>query len=128
MGIATKTTHANKLGYKALIDRYNDLEPNGLRTALRDFFHRDADINVVQPINKIRGVGEYIDRLVNPMLGAFNHLYRRTDMLFGGEYEGAEWVVSHGHYVGDFCSAWMGIPASQTIVWLNYAEDHRMED
>ncbi len=47
MGIATYTTQANKLRYKGLIDRYNDLEPNELRVALNDFFHRDADINVV---------------------------------------------------------------------------------
>lgn len=127
MGISSKPTLENKRTCKALVDLYNDFEPQHLTRALAVFFHPDADINVVQPINHVDGPEEFVTRVMEPMLRAFKHLYRRSDMLFGGEYEGAEWVVSHGHYVGEFVNAWMGIPPSGGIVWLHYIEYHRME-
>ena len=127
MGISSTPTLENKRTYKTLIDRYNDFEPEQLVGALTGFFHPDADINVVQPINRVDGPAGFISRVMEPMLHSFEHLYRRTDMLFGGEYNGGEWVVSHGHYAGAFVNAWMGIPPADKIVWLHYAEYHRME-
>ena len=127
MGISSKSTLENKRIYKALTDLYGDFDPERLVDALTGFFHPDADVNVVQPINHVAGAEGVITRLVEPMLHSFDHLYRRTDMLFGGEYQGAEWVVSHGHYVGEFVNAWLGIPPAGKIIWLHYAEYHRME-
>ena len=127
MGISSALTLENKRTYKALTELYGDFEPQCLIDALAGFFHLDADINVVQPINHVAGAEAFIARLVEPMLHSFNHLYRRTDMLFGGESQGAEWVVSHGHYVGEFVNAWLGIPPAGKITWLHYAEYHRME-
>ena len=126
MGISTAETLKNKQTYKVILDRYNDLQADRLKDALRSFLHRDAKVNVVQPFNEVAGAEAFISRLVEPMLGAFDNLYRRADMLFGGEYQGAEWVVSHGHYVGRFSRDWLGIPASNDITWLHYIEYHRM--
>lgn len=128
MGIETEATTQNKRTYLQLIQRYNDLKPDNIRSALLDFLHPQAKINVVQPINSLTGAREFIDRVLDPLLASFKHLYRRADMLFGGEYQGAQWVVSHGHFVGRFERHWMGIPASGEIVWLHYVEYHRMAD
>ena len=118
MGISSTPTLENKRIYKTLIDRYNDFEPQQVAGALTGFFHPEADINVVQPINQVDGPEGFITRVMEPMLHSFDHLYRRADMLFGGEYNGAEWVVSHGHYVGVFANAWMGISPAGKIIWL----------
>ena len=127
MGIATTATLHNKRRYKSLIDCYAAGDSVMLTTALRSFLADNATVNVVQPLNAIAG-RDFTERVVEPMQRAFRHLHRRADMLFGGEYKGGEWVVSHGHYVGLFDQPWLGIPPSRDIVWLHYVEYHRIED
>ncbi len=128
MGIATDTTTLNKRKY---LDYLQATSHPGLaqsNNAILEFFHRDSDINVTQPINKVVGRDAYLNKVVEPLCKAFRHLSRRTDILFGGEYNGAEWLVSHGHFVGEFVSDWMGIPANNEVVWLHTIEYHRIED
>ncbi len=128
MGIATDTTTLNKRKY---LDYLQATSHPGLaqsNNAILKFFHRDSDINVTQPINKVVGRDAYLNKVVEPLCKAFRHLSRRTDILFGGEYNGAEWLVSHGHFVGKFVSDWMGIPANNEVVWLHTIEYHRIED
>ncbi len=127
MGIASAATLANKQRYKQLVDSYREWNPGSLRQALTRFYAADTNISVVQPINTVNGSADFLERVVEPMQDAFAHLHRRCDMLFGGEYRGAEWVVSHGHYVGLFHRNWLGIPASGDIVWIHYVEYHRIE-
>ncbi len=128
MGIATDTTTLNKRKY---LDYLQATSHPGLaqsNNAILEFFHRDSDINVTQPINKVVGRDAYLNKVVEPLCKAFRHLSRRTDILFGGEYNGAEWLVSHGHFVGEFVTDWMGIPANNEVVWLHTIEYHRIED
>ncbi|MEM8815432.1 MAG: ester cyclase [Pseudomonadota bacterium] len=127
MGIASNTTQSNKERYKTVVDRYAEAEPDALAAALREFLSPEAAVHVVQPINTLSGE-EFGARILEPMQRAFRHLHRRSDMLFGGEYQGTEWVVSHGHYAGWFDEAWLGIPPSKDMVWLHYVEYHRMQD
>ena len=127
MGISTETTLRNKRRYAALVADYADCDPGRIRASLKEFLHPEAVVNVVQPINRVDGAQQFLERVMEPLLGSFRHLHRRSDMLFGGEYHGAEWVVSHGHYMGEFVNDWMGIPAHGGPVWLHYAEFHRME-
>ena len=127
MGIATSSTLRNKQRYAELVGEYSECNPGRLNSALRAFLHPDVTVNVTQPINEIAGSDAFVERLMQPMLRSFDHLHRRADMLFGGEFKEAEWVVSHGHYMGVFAKDWMGIPAHGDPVWLHYAEFHRME-
>lgn len=128
MGISTALTAENKRIYKALIDRYAEFDPATVRAALSEFLHPSVNVNAVQPMNAIGGSEAFLVRVFEPMLHSFDNLHRRADMLFGGEYNGSEWIVSHGHYVGVFVHDWLGIPASRDIVWLHYVEYHRMQD
>lgn len=128
MGVATSTTLRNKQRYARLAASYRECDPQEIRAALTGFLHPDVRVNVAQPINEVSGAGQFIERVMDPLLGSFEHLHRRADMLFGGEFQGGEWVVSHGHYMGVFAADWMGIPASGSAVWLHYLEFHRMED
>ena len=127
MGIATGTTLRNKQRYAELVADYAYGDPVRVRSALRTFLHPQATVNVVQPINRVDGADQFIERVVKPLSHSFRYLHRRSDMLFGGECQGSEWVVSHGHYMGEFVEDWMGIPAHGQPTWLHYAEFHRME-
>lgn len=127
MGIATDLTMLNKRRYLGYLKATANPGSTESRTAIADFLHSDSDINVTQPINRISGRGAYLKTVVEPLCGAFRHLSRRTDILLGGEYNGAEWVVSHGHFVGEFVADWMGIPANGEVVWLHTIEYHRID-
>ncbi len=128
MGISTATTVRNKRLYHSLVESYAEHQPAALSASLTEFFDPAARIQVVQPINSVDGLDGFMTRVIEPMSRSFDHLHRRADMLFGGEFEGQEWVVSHGHYVGEFARDWLGIPASGDIVWLHYIEYHRIDD
>lgn len=126
VGIATGTTAGNKERYRQLSAQYARADQKVLTRALRQFYAPEVSINVVHPINTINGIDEFVLRVIEPMHASFGKLQRRTDMLFGGEFEGNEWLVSHGHYLGNFEHDWMGIPASGDVAWLHYAEFHRI--
>ncbi len=128
MGIATNSTQGNKLAYKRLVDAYATGEASSVRSELQRFCHADVTVNVVHPFNRLQSLDVFLGEFVDPLNCAFAHLHRRADMLFGGEYEGNEWVVSHGHYVGEFAHDWIGMPPSRQIHWLHYIEYHRVED
>jgi hypothetical protein len=117
---------ANKHRLSALLNSHRSGDTRRLRADLLEFWQQDAVINVAQPVNGIAGPEAFIDQVLEPMQSAFAHLYRRADMLLGGEYQGSNWVVSHGHWVGEFRQPWMGIPPSHEITWIHYVEYHRM--
>ncbi len=128
MGIASSVTLRNKRLYHRLVAEYAECEPERLSRSLEAFLSPQVRVSVSQPLNEISGAGAFIASVVQPMFRAFRYLHRRCDMLFGGEYNGGEWVVSHGHYFGEFVGQWLGIPGHGSPVWLRYAEFHRMED
>ena len=128
MGIATRQTTANKQRYLSIVDSYANAGCDQLVRDLLGFLAPAGRINVVQPFNTVAGAEAFVERIVRPMYVAFDHLHRRCDMLFGGEYQGREWVVSHGHYVGEFRKPWIGIAPSDDIVRIHYVEYHAIED
>ena len=68
-----------------------------LREAINGIFDREAQINVVHPYNELTGPAEYIDRFLQPLEAAFEHL-RRTDYIaFGSDCDGGDWVTSTGY-------------------------------
>ncbi len=127
MNVAGRATVANKRRYARLAAVYSDPAGDSLDAALAEFFAKDAAFHVVHPINDVAGLGDYRAGVIAPLQHAFRHLHRRCDMLFGGHSDGDEWVVSHGHYVGEFAQPWLGIPASGDMAMLHYAEYCRMD-
>ena len=128
MGIATTTTLRNKRDYAHYLRAGASPSSDSYRAAVTDFLDPDVVISVTQPINTVAGRSAFLATVVEPMSRAFRHLSRRTDILFGGEYDGHEWVVSHGHFVGEFVDEWMGIPPSGSVVWLHTIEYHRIDN
>lgn len=128
MGIASNKSLQNKRRYAEYINKTAFPACGEVDNLTLDFMHPDIEINVTAPFDRIDGSTACIDTLMAPMRQAFRHLSRRTDMILGGEYKGEEWVLSHGHYVGEFVNDWIGIPANGEVVWLHAIEYHRMVD
>jgi hypothetical protein len=67
-----------------------------------------------------------------PFLAAVSRLQRREDIFFAGlnEMDGfrGRWVVSMGHLMGLFDAPWLGIRPTRKMVFLRYAEFHRVEE
>jgi len=97
----------NKKIYKYFCDTFLYDAQKNHESAINKFYKKDAIINIVEPINEIKGSEELIKKFFLPMLYAFPDFYRRTDILFGGIINEEEWVTGSGHYVGTFAKDWM---------------------
>jgi predicted ester cyclase len=62
------------------------------------------------------------------MRRALKPIQRRQDVFMAGtsETDGETWVCSMGHLMGLLDQPWLGIPATGKLVFLRYAEFHRV--
>ncbi|MGI3185458.1 hypothetical protein [Nioella aestuarii] len=102
--------------------------PGDFGAALEGFFHPDAAINVVHPLNLCSGRDAYAETLITSLQSAFEGLYRRDDIVMSGDFDGHQWISATGYYVGHFARDWIGIRAPEKLSYLRYGEFHRMED
>ena len=89
----------NKKIYKKFCDIFLNYTQKEINNAVHEFFNKEAKINVVEPINEIKGAEEFLKKFFLPMLKSFPDLYRRTDIFFSGIFRDQEWVTSSGHFV-----------------------------
>jgi predicted ester cyclase len=84
------------------------------------------------PMNEMSGPAEVAERFYAPLLAALPDIERRTDLFFGGHWDGhvcggeGVWVTCTGHYVGTFSAPLFGIPANREPVWLRFGEFYRV--
>lgn len=117
----------NKKIHKNYLDAFMHPDADKFSAVVSEYFAENAEINVVHPFNEM-SVGSYIEEFLNPLLSAFDGLFRRDYILMGGEYEESEWVSSTGYYVGHFANDWLGIKATQKLSYLRVGEFHRYEN
>tara|TARA_X000001036_G_scaffold424882_1_gene450409 strand:+ start:281 stop:535 length:255 start_codon:yes stop_codon:yes gene_type:complete len=72
----------NKKIYKKFCDIFLNDTQKKINNVVHEFFNKDAKINVVEPINEIKGAEELLKKFFLPMLKSFPDLYRRTDIFF----------------------------------------------
>ena len=88
-----------------------------LREAINGIFDRDAQINVVHPYNELTGPAEYIDRFLQPLEAAFEHL-RRTDYIaFGGDGDGGDWWRREGDLLVE---NWVFVDIPHVLLQMGY--------
>jgi predicted ester cyclase len=97
-----------------------------LAEALRDGYHLDARVNVTHPVNELHGIDATLAELWSPLRDALPDAERREDIVLGGRYADADWISCMGHYVGTFLGAWLGIPPTNGVIAVRYAEAHRL--
>jgi len=84
----------------------------------------------MHPFYEQTGAANVVSTFWQPLKESLTSLQRRVDIFFAGNniYEGNDvWTCSMGHFLGLFDEDWLGIPATRKMVFLPYAEFHRIE-
>jgi len=106
----------NKQALKSYIER-QQRSGGDLREAINGIFDRDTQINVVHPYNELTGPAEYIDRFLQPLEAAFEHL-RRTDYIaFGGDCDGGNWWRREGDLL---IENWVFVDIPHVLLQMGY--------
>lgn len=121
-------TLANKHTFKAFLDGFRHPAPDGFKSAIDSFIAPGADANAVHPINAMAGAQGYHTQFIAPLAHAFEGLYRRTDILMSGQYDGQNWVSATGYFAGKFTKSLFGIQPTNKLAWLRVGDFHRIED
>ena len=106
----------------------------GLAAACRELLTPDCQWHAVHPINTLVGPEAVADDFFAPLARAFPDIERRTDLFFGGHWDGlldggeGWWVTCTGHYIGHFKADWLGIPATGELATLRFGEFYRIVD
>jgi predicted ester cyclase len=95
---------------------------------VEEYYHEDAVWHGPAPIDRLAGVDEIAAGHWEPLLASFPDLQKDDYVLFGGAFEGSEWVCATGTLVGTFERDWLEIPATGDATWIRYGEFHEMVD
>ncbi len=99
-----------------------------LSDALGAAYHPEAPIHITHPINDLTGPDAASLQFWRPLRQALPDGERRVDIVAGGWTRGAHWVACLGHYVGTFAQDWLGIPATDQVAAVRFAEGHELRD
>lgn len=90
-----------------------------------DYFWRG-----MHPFYEQQGAETVADVFWLPLRQSLNQLQRRQDVFMAGQNSANDgdsiWVASMGHLMGLFDADWLGIPATGKMLFLRYAEFHRV--
>ena len=85
----------------------------------------------MHPFNVINGADTVANEFWKPLKQSFTTLQRRPDIFYAGlnEVDGFKtpWVCQMGHLMGLFDTPWLGIQPTGRMVFIRYAEFHRMD-
>ena len=115
--------------FHAVFDASTDAE---LTAVLADHVAGDYFWRGMHPFYEQTGAEAVAEVFWLPLRQSFTSLQRREDVFMAGfnDVDNGEsvWVASMGNMMGLFDHDWIGIPASGKMVFLRYAEFHRVAD
>ncbi len=117
---------AGKSRVDAALQALIEAPPAELPDALEAAYHPDAPIHITHPLNDLAGPAAAGAQFWLPLRQALPDVERRVDILAGGWTRGAHWVACLGHYVGTFAQDWLGLPATDQVVAVRFAEGHEL--
>lgn len=86
----------------------------------------------VHPFNDIEGSEALAQTVWTPLKNAMPVLQRRPDIFFAGRHhmndDDTLWVVSMGHFIGDWSDSWLGMPPSEKLTFVPYVAWYRIEN
>ena len=84
----------------------------------------------VYPFREQYGQTDVAREFWQPLKKSLTRMQRRQDIFIGGknEFGDEEWIVSMGHFMGNFDSDWLGIRATGKMINLRYAEFNCVKD
>jgi predicted ester cyclase len=119
---------------KAVVAEYygelDAAEADQVALVLDRYMVPDYKFRGVHPFNELVGAEAVAREVWEPLRRAIKPMQRRPDVLMAGtsEIDGQAWVCSMGHLMGLLDDHWLGIPATGKLVFLRYAEFHRVQD
>lgn len=86
----------------------------------------------VHPFYDIEGGDALADTVWSPLKAAMPVLQRRPDILFAGSHhmddDNALWVVSMGHFIGDWTQPWLGIKPPMKLTFVPYVSWYKIDN
>jgi predicted ester cyclase len=92
-----------------------------------DYLHDNFIWNGPHPLNRRQGLDAFIRDFWQPLQAAIPNVERRTDIMFGDTYNGADWVCATGYFSGSFAADWLGIPATGQQINIRFGDFWRFE-
>ena len=117
---------------KTLVSQYyRELDAaaaSDLEGVVRSYAAAGYKFRGVHPFNELTGADAVAATVWEPMRRALKPIQRRQDIFMAGtnEVDAQPWVCSMGHLMGLLDGDWLGIPNTGKIVFLRYAEFHRV--
>lgn len=110
---------------------FDGADLDSLEATLSDFTCEDYQWRGMHPFYEKSGAINVVEDVWRPLKESLTSLQRREDIFFSGQNVYTEndqvWTCSMGHFVGLFDQDWLGIPATRKMVFLPYAEFHRLD-
>jgi len=124
-----KYTEAKRV-VRNYFDAVEKATPESVASVLDGFTGENYLWRGVYPFREQRGTNAAAEVFWSPLMRAVSNLQRRQDMFIGGtnEISGEQWVMSMGHFMGNFKSDWLGIRATGKMISLRYAEFNCVEN
>ncbi len=121
---------------KNLLRRFYDAADNAddttIYAVIRDFVAPHYSWRGFHPFDAINTAETLAEQFWSPFKKSLRHQQRRIDIFFAGRNQiddfSSTWVVSMGHIMGLFDRAWLGIPPTEKMAFLRYAEFNRIAD
>lgn len=101
--------------------------PDALSARLAGLAHPEAQWRVAHPMNHIAGGEAALAQVYGPLKTAFPDLERRDDIFVGGTCGGRCYLAATGHYCGTMRGDWLGIPATNKMMYLRYGEIYQID-
>ncbi len=116
---------------RAYMDAFDKADISHLESRLASVTTPDYHWRGMHPFYEQIGAKNVATQFWAPLKTSLTSLQRREDIFFTGQNIYADdnqvWSCSMGHFLGLFDHDWLGIPATRKMVFLPYAEFHRIE-
>jgi hypothetical protein len=112
---------------------FEEMEKSSPETAaavLQKYTSKDYLWRGVYPFREQFGPGAAAENFWVPLKKSLSRMQRRQDIFIAGTSEtgGGQWVMSMGNFMGLFDADWLGIPCTDKMVNLRYAEFNCVEN
>lgn len=112
------------------ITAFDEAADQELTKVLDQFTTADYHWRGMHPFYEQYGAAPVVEKFWQPLRTAFSPVQRRIDIFFAGTNDCDDgqttWVVNMGNFLGLFDHPWLDIPATGKMVFLRYAEFHRV--
>jgi len=120
---------------KAIVQKYMAIFDNAEKEVLKETLEAlttpDYHWRGMHPFYEKVGAKNVSQDFWIPLKSCLTSCQRREDIFFAGQNiytkDDQVWTCSMGHFLGLFDHDWLGIPATRKMVFLPYAEFHRIE-